>query len=192
MRGYRPSHISVKNKKLSTHWKCVKINLPDIYIFDLFQWDMIKMSLGKFYCWWKAEDDSPWGRFAEHIAHRLCLLSTAEYLSFFFLLRSIQLNHKMSKLKGAQCIIFQNYDLKHMSFEGCWTTLKLSCVYASFGYIASTRFLKGPMASKIIFEVSWHFIHKGSRPPVKSLLLFSESNRSRARAQGSWFLSQWT
>lgn len=80
MRWYRPSHISVKNKRLSTHWKCVKINPPDIYIFDLFQRDMIKVSLGKFYCWWKAENDSPWGRFAEHIAHRLCFHSTAKCL----------------------------------------------------------------------------------------------------------------
>lgn len=103
MRWYRPSHISVKNKRLSTHWKCVKINPPDIYIFDLFQQDMIKMSLGKFYCWWKAEDDSPWGRFAEHTAHRLCFLSSVKCLSFpptFFFFHSSELSSWIMKCQS--------------------------------------------------------------------------------------------
>lgn len=73
-----PGHISVK-KRLSTHWKYMEVNPPDIYVFDLFQQDMIKMSLGKFYCWWTAEADSPGvgGRFSEHWAHRFLLPPTA-------------------------------------------------------------------------------------------------------------------
>lgn len=38
--------------------------------------------------------------------------------------------------------------------------LKLSYVYTFFGYIASTRLLKGPRASKIIiFEVSFDILY---------------------------------
>lgn len=93
-----PGHISVK-KRLSTHWKYMGVNPPDIYVFDLFQQDMIKMSLGKFYCWWKAEADSPGvgGRFSEHWTHRFHLLPTAFTL---FPLISIQLNHRVWELKG--------------------------------------------------------------------------------------------
>lgn len=155
MRWYRPSHISVKNKRLSTHWKCVKINPPDIYIFDLFQQDMIKMSLGKFYCWWKAEDDSPWGRFAEHTAHRLCFLSSVKCLSFpptffFFTPQNYPVESWNVKVGRGSIYHFLGLWLETHKLLKMLSPLKHLCAYAFLGSAASARFFKRLVASKII------------------------------------------
>lgn len=86
-----------------------------IHVFYLFQRDMIKRSLGKSYCWWKAKDESLWGRFAEHIAQRLRLLSTVN-TSLFFTLWYIQLNHRVLELKGSIISFSKVLSLKSTNF----------------------------------------------------------------------------
>lgn len=50
--------------------------------------------------------------------------------------------------------------------------LKLCCVYAVFGFRASTRLLKMTMVPKIIvFKLSVDILHMGSRPPDKESIV---------------------